>query len=122
MLRANREPLKHWAFHWPSLLVALLCLGTLTALTELRRTQLGELERQQVQAQLGDARARLDRLIANTFQLSAGLVVLAQVDGEVTAERFTRYFDALHSDLPQLRNVAAGARRCGAPGAPPERQ
>ncbi|MBB5206291.1 PAS domain S-box-containing protein [Inhella inkyongensis] len=87
------------------MLVALLCVGTLAALTELRRTQLGEQERQQVQAQLSEARVRLDRLIADTFHLSAGLVVLAQVDGEVSAERFARYFDTMHGERPQLRNV-----------------
>lgn len=107
MARFARTPLKHWIFHWPSLVVSLLCAGTVTLVAQFRGEQLAQDQRRTVQQQLGEAQTRLDRVVEHTFSLSAGLVVLAQVDGDISPERFARHVEAMQSERPQVRNVVA---------------
>lgn len=102
-----RAPLKHWLFHWPSLLACLLCVLTVLAVAELRANERMQAERHEAQRLLSEAQARLDRVIESTFSPAAGLVVLIRVDGDLNAERFGRHVEALQAERPQVRNVVA---------------
>jgi len=102
-----RAPLRHWFFHWPSLLVALLCVLVLWAVAELRGQERTQAQRREAQRLLLEAQARLDLVIESTFSPAAGLVVLIRVDGELSAERFGRHVEALQAERPQVRNVVA---------------
>ncbi|WP_374436985.1 hypothetical protein [Inhella sp.] len=81
MLGPTRAPLKHWLFHWPSLLTCLLCVGVVLATADLRATDRIEAQRREVQRLLSEAQARLDLVVESTFSPAAGLVVLIRVDG-----------------------------------------
>ncbi len=102
-----RAPLKHWLFHWPSLVTSVLCVGAVLATADLRATDRIEAQRREVQRQLNEAQARLDLVVESTFSPAAGLVVLIRVDGDLSAERFGRHVEALQAERPQVRNVVA---------------
>ena len=96
-----------WRDHWPPLLVLLACLLAMGGIAKLAfERDRAELQAQ-VQTELRALRLRLGVMAESSFDVTASLETLIQVQGDLDAKAFDAAATHLLRDQPQLRNVVA---------------